>query len=304
VGVCVVGVGNPYKGCCFCGFVVVIRKLSPTGPVDPRELGIESLPYVGVIGGSGLYEAGFFDEFFEVQLHTPYGLPSDNVVVGRLGGEWVAFLPRHGRGHRYPPHRVPYRANVWALWALGVRVVVGVSAVGSLREDFAPGDFVVPDQFIDMTRGREYTFYDGPRVCHVQIGLEPFNEELRRLLIESASRFNRTHGGGCYVCIEGPRFSTRAESRVWRDVFGCDIIGMTLVPEINLVRELGMCYALLALVTDYDVWVPHQPVTAELVERVMGEKLDLARKVLVDVIPSIPKNLHERCGEVLRNACV
>jgi methylthioadenosine phosphorylase (EC 2.4.2.28) len=155
-----------------------------------------------------------------------------------------------------------------------------------------------------MTRGREYTFYDGPRVCHVQIGLEPFTEELRRLLIESASRFNRTHGGGCYVCIEGPRFSTRAESRVWRDVFGCDIIGMTLVPEINLVRELGMCYALLALVTDYDVWVPHQPVTAELVERVMGEKLDLARRVLVDVIPRIPKNLHERCGEVLRNACV
>lgn len=284
--------------------MVVVRKLEVNKPIEPKDLGIDVLPYVGVIGGSGLYEAGFFSDYFEVQLHTPYGLPSDNVVIGRVGSDWVAFLPRHGRGHRYPPHRIPYRANAWALWALGVRVVISVSAVGSLRQDFAPGDFVIPDQFIDMTRGREYTFFDGPRTCHVQIGLEPFTEEVRRLLFEEAGRVNKTHFGGCYVCIEGPRFSTKAESRVWRDVYGCDIIGMTLVPEINLIRELGMCYALLALVTDYDVWVPHEPVTAELVERVMGERLDLARKVLTNVIPRVPRDLHVKCGEVLKNACV
>ena len=288
------------------GFTVVeVRKLTVTrAPVDPRELGLDALPYVGVIGGSGLYEAGFFSEYFEVQLHTPYGLPSDNVVIGRVGNEWVAFLPRHGRGHRYPPHRIPYRANVWALWALGVKVVISVSAVGSLRQDFAPGDFVIPDQFFDATKGREYTFFDGPRTCHVQIGLEPFNPVINQLLFEEASRVNRTHLGGCYVCIEGPRFSTKAESRVWRDVYGCDIIGMTLVPEINLVRELGMCYSLLALVTDYDVWVPHQPVTAELVERVMNEKLELARRVLLNVVPRMPRDVHVKCEEVLKNACV
>ncbi|MDT7903392.1 MAG: S-methyl-5'-thioadenosine phosphorylase [Caldivirga sp.] len=275
-----------------------------SGEVSEGELGGVGKPYVAVIGGSGLYDPGIFEEPVEVQIHTPYGLPSDNIVVGRVRGEWVAFLPRHGRGHRYPPHKIPYRANIWALRALGVRVILSISAVGSLRQDYAPGDFVVPDQFVDMTKGREYTFYDGPRVCHVQIGLEPFNNDLRRLIIETASKYNRTHDSGCYVCIEGPRFSTKAESRIWRDVYGCDIIGMTLVPEVNLARELGMCYALLAVVTDYDIWVPHQPVTAELVERIMGEKLDLAKRVMTEVIPRIPKDIHVKCQEALKDACI
>ncbi|WP_069806824.1 S-methyl-5'-thioadenosine phosphorylase [Vulcanisaeta thermophila] len=273
-------------------------------PLKPTDLGIEELPFIGVIGGSGLYEAGLFSEYFEVQMHTPYGMPSDNIVIGRLGKQWVAFLPRHGRGHKYPPHRIPYRANIWSLWALGVKAIISVSAVGSLRQDFAPGDFVIPDQFFDATKNREYTFFDGPRTCHIQIGLEPFSSEINQVLYEEASKVNRTHLGGCYICIEGPRFSTKAESRVWRDVYGCDIIGMTLVPEINLARELGMCYSLLALITDYDIWVPHQPVTAELVEKVMTEKLDLARKVLANAIPRIPRDVTKKCEETLKNACV
>jgi len=284
----------------------LVKLSSPTesvGTVTEKELGIDSLPYVGIIGGSGLYDPGILGESVEVQIHTPYGAPSDNVILGKLGNEWVAFLPRHGRGHKYPPHRIPYRANIWALRTLGVRVIIAVSAVGSLRRDYEPGDFVVPNQFVDMTKGREYTFYDGPRVCHIP-GVDPFNEELRKILVEEGGKVNRTHDGGCYVCIEGPRFSTMAESRIWRDVYGCDIIGMTLVPEINLARELGMCYALLAIVTDYDIWVPHQPVTAELVERMMREKIDLARKVLIRAIPRVPKNIHLKCEEPLRTSCI
>jgi len=273
-------------------------------PVSAGDLGVDKLPEVAIIGGSGLYDPGIFESPIEVQMHTPYGLPSDNVIVGKVGGRWVAFLPRHGRGHKYPPHRIPYRANIYALHALGVKHVIAVSAVGSLRQDYAPGDFVVPDQFVDMTKSREYTFYDGPRTCHIQIGLEPFTEELRKILMETASKYNKVHTAGCYVCIEGPRFSTKAESRIWRDVYGCDIIGMTLVPEINLARELGMCYALLALVTDYDIWVPHQPVTAEAVEKMMSEKMDIVRRVVAEVVPKIPSGVETKCKAVLENACV
>jgi 5'-methylthioadenosine phosphorylase len=272
-------------------------------PRSPGEIGFDEFPRVGIIGGSGLYDPGVFEDAVEVQIHTPYGFPSDNVVVGRVSGRVVAFLPRHGRGHKYPPHKVPYRANVYALYTLGVRSIISVSAVGSLRPDYAPGDFVIPDQFIDMTRGREYTFYDGPRTCHIQIGLEPFTEEIRAALIETARKYNKTHERGCYVCIEGPRFSTKAESRVWREVFGCDIIGMTLVPEINLARELGMCYGMLALITDYDIWVPHQPVTAEMVERMMAEKMELVRKVIVEAVPKVPPEIP-KCAEILRQACI
>lgn len=279
-----------------------MKLVKATSPDELIKMGVT--PRVGVIGGSGLYDADIFSESIEVQMHTPYGFPSDNLIIGKLLNSWVAFLPRHGRGHKYPPHRIPYRANAWALRSIGVSSVIAVSAVGSLRQDYAPGDFVVPDQFVDMTKSREYTFFDGPRVCHPQIGVEPFNNELRRLLIESASKYNKVHDGGCYVCIEGPRFSTRAESRIWRDVYGCDIIGMTLVPEINLVREMGMCYALLALVTDYDIWVPHQPVTADIVEKTMGEKLGLAKKVLMEVIPRIPESLGEKCSKEMENACI
>jgi len=209
--------------------VNVVKLTHP--PKTPQEIGVDEFPTLGIIGGSGLYDPGIFENAVEVQIHTPYGPPSDNVIVGRVSGRVVAFLPRHGRGHKYPPHKIPYRANIYALHALGVKSIVAVSAVGSLRPDYAPGDFVVPDQFVDMTKGREYTFYDGPRTCHVSIGLEPFTQEIRQVLIETARKYNKTHDGGCYVCIEGPRFSTKAESRIWREVFGCDIIGMTLADK-------------------------------------------------------------------------
>ncbi|BAN90653.1 S-methyl-5'-thioadenosine phosphorylase [Aeropyrum camini] len=252
---------------------------------------------VGVIGGSGLYDPGIVENPVEVKVSTPYGNPSDFIVVGDVAGVKVAFLPRHGRGHRIPPHAINYRANIWALKALGVKWVISVSAVGSLREDYRPGDFVVPDQFIDMTKNRRhYTFYDGPVTVHVSMA-DPFCEDLRQRLIESGRRLGYTvHEKGTYVCIEGPRFSTRAESRVWKDVFKADIIGMTLVPEVNLACEAQLCYATLAMVTDYDVWAD-RPVTAEEVERVMISNVERARRMLYDVIPKLKGEPEaERCS--------
>ena len=243
---------------------------------------------IGIIGGSGLYDPGVFEDAREVKVYTPYGEPSDNIVVGVVRGRKVAFLPRHGKGHRIPPHNVNYRANIWALKSLGVKWVISVSAVGSLQEHIKPGDLVVPDQFIDMTKRREYTFFDGSVVAHVSMA-EPFCEQLRRLLIDTAKRLGYpVHEQGTYICIEGPRFSTKAESRIWKEVFKADIIGMTLVPEVNLACEAQLCYATLALVTDYDVWA-ERPVTAEEVVRVMKENTEKAKKILYEVIPHIPE---------------
>ncbi len=243
---------------------------------------------IGVIGGSGLYDPGIVENAREVKVYTPFGEPSDAIIVGEVRGRRVAFLPRHGRGHRIPPHRVNYRANIWALKALGVRWVISVSAVGSLREDYRPGDLVVPDQFIDMTKKREYTFFEGPVVAHVSMA-DPFCEHLRRELIEAGRRLGyRIHDRGTYVCIEGPRFSTRAESRIWKDVFKADIIGMTLVPEVNLACEAQLCYATLAMITDYDVWA-ERPVTAEEVIRIMSENVEKAKRILYEVIPRLPE---------------
>jgi 5'-methylthioadenosine phosphorylase len=259
---------------------------------------------IGVIGGSGLYDPGFIEEPREVSIYTPYGLPSDFITVGKMRGKNVAFLPRHGRGHRIPPHKINYRANIWALKSLGVKWIIAVSAVGSLRTDFAPGDFVVPDQFIDMTKGREYTFFDGPRVAHVSMA-HPFCDHLRNILVSAAEKRGvKVHGKGTYVCIEGPRFSTIAESKVWKDVYKADIIGMTLVPEVNLACEAQICYATLAMVTDYDVWA-EKPVTAEEVERVMTTNIENAKKVLyeaLEMIPSEPKESECSCCRSLDTA--
>ena len=255
----------------------------PAGTIVRPE-GVKA--HVGIIGGSGLYDPGIVEDPVEVRVYTPYGEPSDFIVVGRVKGVPVAFLPRHGRGHRIPPHRINYRANIWALKSLGVKWVISVSAVGSLREDYRPGDFVVPDQFIDMTKGRQYTFFDGPVTVHVSMA-DPFCEDLRGRLVEAARGLGYpVHDRGTYVCIEGPRFSTRAESRVWKEVFKADIIGMTLVPEVNLACEAQLCYATLAMVTDYDVWA-ERPVTAEEVERIMKQNVARAREILYRVIPGL-----------------
>ncbi|PUA32408.1 MAG: methylthioadenosine phosphorylase [Zestosphaera tikiterensis] len=261
---------------------------------------------VGLIGGSGLYDPGMFEEVKEFKIYTPYGLPSDNVFVGFYKGRRVAFIPRHGRGHKIPPHRINFRANIWALKSLGVKWVVAVSAVGSLREDYMPGDIVIPDQFIDMTKGRVYTFFDGPTVAHVSMA-DPFCPTLRALVADVAKSLNiKHHVRGTYVCIEGPRFSTRAESRVWKEVFKADVVGMTLVPEVNLAREAELHYATIALVTDYDVWA-EKPVTAEEVSKVMAENVEKAKRILAELIPKIPKpedKVECACERSLKDALV
>lgn len=263
---------------------------------------------IAVIGGSGVYDLPGLSDIVEYKVHTPYGAPSDNIIVGTLRGRRVAFLPRHGRGHKYPPHRVNYRANIWALKSLGVKWLIAVSAVGSLREDYGPGDFVLPDQFIDMTKGvRPFTFFEGGRVAHISMA-DPFCEHLREVIRLAASEFPeiRLHDRGTYVCIEGPRFSTRAESRVWKEVFRADIIGMTLVPEINLACEAEMCYATIAMVTDYDVWA-ERPVTAEEVMKTMSSNVDKVKKLLPRIIELLPEEPDERkcsCCRCLETALV
>ncbi len=263
---------------------------------------------IGVIGGSGLYSIDGLEKIDEIKVYTPYGEPSDKIVIGRLRSRKIAFLPRHGRGHRIPPHRVNYRANIWALKALGAKWIISFSAVGSLREDYRPGDFVVPDQFIDMTKGaRPMTFFEGGVVAHVSMA-DPFCEHLRRIIIEAAKDAPeiRLHERGTYICIEGPRFSTRAESNIWKNVFQADIIGMTLVPEVVLACEAELCYATIAMITDYDVWA-EKPVTADEVLRVMRENTEKAKRLLPKIIEKIPENPDERycsCCRALENAVI
>ncbi|MEM1639200.1 MAG: S-methyl-5'-thioadenosine phosphorylase [Desulfurococcaceae archaeon] len=261
---------------------------------------------IGIIGGSGLYELPGIEKIRELKVYTPYGMPSDNIIVGELNNKKVAFLARHGRGHKLPPHRVNYRANIWALKTLGAKWIISVSAVGSLREDYAPGDFVVPDQFIDMTKGiRAHTFFEGGVVAHVSMA-DPFCEHLRKIIIEAARSIPdiKLHTKGTYICIEGPRFSTRAESRVWKEVFKADIIGMTLVPEVNLACEAQLCYATIAMITDYDVWA-EKPVTAEEVVKTMNENVVKVKKLLpriIELIPSEPDEKQCSCCKSLETA--
>lgn len=255
---------------------------------------------IGIIGGSGLYSPDFLEDVQEVKVYTPYGAPSSDIMIGFVKGVKVAFLPRHGRKHSIPPHMINYRANIWALKELGVERLISVSAVGSLREDYKPGDFVCTDQFIDMTKSRIYTFYDGPRVAHVSMA-DPFCPELSQLCIKAAKELGISiHERGTYICIEGPRFSTRAESKLWRQ-FGADVVGMTLVPEVNLAREARMCFLNIAMVTDYDVWA-EKPVTAQEVTRVMAENTEKVRKLLVELIPTIPEKRSCQCAHYMDEA--
>src|SRR5688572_11907515 len=212
-------------------------------------------PTLGVIGGSGLYELPGLERVERVTLDTPFGAPSDAFVVGHLGGQRLAFLPRHGRGHRLLPSELPFRANLFGMKTLGAEWVLAVSAVGSLREEIAPGHVVVPDQFIDRTRGRqaESTFFGRGVVAHVAFA-DPFCPSLSRVLGEAAREAGATvHQGGTYVCMEGPLFSTRAESHLYRS-WGAHVIGMTNLQEAKLAREAELCFATLALATDYDCW--------------------------------------------------
>ena len=257
---------------------------------------------IGIIGGTGVYDSGLFSDKKEIKIHTPYGEPSDQIIVGEYAGRKVAFLPRHGRGHRIPPHKINARANIWALKELGVKRIIAPSAVGSLQEGYKPGHIALPDQFIDFTKGREYTFYDGGQVAHVSMA-DPFCPELRVITAGVIRKLDFPfRDAATYVCVEGPRFSTRAESKFFRDFMKADIIGMTLVPECTLAREAEICYLSIATVTDYDVW-SDMPVSSKEVIETLHKNVEKTKKLLAELIPSIPADRAKCvCGRALEGS--
>ena len=257
---------------------------------------------IGVIGGSGLYELEGLEERREVRLATPFGEPSDAFLTGRLGRARVVFLPRHGRGHRISPTEINARANIWGMKALGVTRILSVSAVGSLREDIAPGDFVVVDQFFDRTRHRPDTFFGGGVVAHVLFA-DPTCAELRTLLVACARELSlRVHEGGTYLNMEGPQFSTRAESRVYRSL-GADVIGMTNLQEARLAREAELCYATIAMATDYDCWHSGQgDVSVAAILEVMARNVQHARSLIRTAVARFEPERRCPCQDALRYA--
>jgi 5'-methylthioadenosine phosphorylase len=255
-----------------------------------------------VIGGSGFYALEDLVDVEEVRPDTPFGPPSDTIVIGALGGMRVAFLPRHGRGHRILPSELPSRANIYALKTLGVEFVIGVGAVGSLREEIAPMHLVVPDQIIDRTAGRPGTFFGDGLAVHVPFA-EPFCPTLRHALYEAPTQAGATvHDGGTLVVMEGPAFSTRAESALYR-AWGASLIGMTALPEAKLAREAEMCYAILACTTDYDCWhESYASVTAEMIIRNLTQSVAAARQAVGLALGRLPDHRDCPCGSALRDA--
>lgn len=261
-------------------------------------------PKIAFIGGSGLYDIDGMENRQELTVETPFGDPSDAVVVGEINGVEAAFLPRHGRGHRFSPTEIPVKANIYALKSLGVERVVSVSAVGSLKEHIKPLDLVVPDQIIDRTRRRSDTFFGDGIVAHVGFA-DPFCNELRRIAFESASLEDvDCHDGGTYLVIEGPQFSTRAESAVYRS-WGASVIGMTALPEAKLAREAELCYTTLAFVTDYDVWHDtEEEVTVEMVIQNLTHNVATAQGIIRRMLAEIPDNRTCGCESALKNAVI
>ena len=259
---------------------------------------------IGVIGGSGLYEMDGLTEIEEVRMKTPFGEPSDAIIIGNLEGRRVAFLPRHGKGHRISPTELPVRANIYALKSLGVERIISVSAVGSLKDDVHPLDLVIPDQLIDRTKNRVNTFFGNGLVAHVGFA-EPFCPVLSHILYEKASNTGATvHNEGTYIVMEGPLFSTRAESLLYRS-WGASIIGMTASPEAKLAREAEICYATLACVTDYDCW--HETceiVTIDMVVENLKRNTEIAKKILKMVVTQIPEKRECQCATALKDAII
>ena len=252
---------------------------------------------LGVIGGSGLYAMPGLTDLVERHVHTPFGDPSDVIVVGSLRGKRVAFLPRHGRGHRLNPSEVPYRANLYAMKALGIQRVVSVSACGSLREHIQPRDIVVPDQLVDFTKGkRALSFFDGGMVAHASLA-QPYSTALSAALAQAVrDAGGSVHAGGTFITIEGPRFSTKAESAIFRS-WGCDIVGMTASPEAALAREAEIDFAVMAHVTDYDVWhAEEEPVTVEIVVERLFANLAIAQQAILNLLPIVETLPHETDG--------
>jgi 5'-methylthioadenosine phosphorylase len=259
---------------------------------------------IGIIGGSGLYEMEGVGDVTELALETPFGSPSDHLMLGTLEGQRVAFLPRHARGHRLLPGELNYQANIFAMKKLGVSWILSVSAVGSLKEKYAPLHMVVPDQFVDRTTQRKATFFGRGLVAHVAFA-NPFCKHVSRVLAEACREAGATcHSGGAYVCIEGPQFSTRAESELYRS-WGMDVIGMTNLQEARLAREAEICYATLAMVTDYDCWHPdHDSVTAEQIIANLVKNAAAAKAVLRAALRRMPTPRDCECASALELALV
>ncbi|MFB5612800.1 MAG: S-methyl-5'-thioadenosine phosphorylase [Nitrosarchaeum sp.] len=255
---------------------------------------------IGIFGGTGIYDSGILENTQEITIDTPFGKPSDSITIGIFKGRKIAFLPRHGKKHTIPPHMINYKANIWAFKELGITRIIAPSAVGSLKEEIEPGHFALPTQFLDFTKSRKGSFSDNGRVIHISVA-EPFCPELQTSILKVAKDQNHhIHNNCTYVCIEGPRFSTKAESKFYRST-GADIIGMTLVPECQLAREAQMCYASISTVTDYDVWA-EKPVTAKEVLETLSKNVERTKKVLTDLINQIPKTRNCSCAKALEEA--
>lgn len=259
---------------------------------------------LAVIGGSGVYDLEALTDVEERHVPTPFGDPSDTILIGTLSGKRIAFLPRHGRGHRLTPSEVPYRANIWALKSLGVERILSISACGSMKEAYAPRHIVIPDQIYDQTKKRDYTFFGEGLVAHLAFA-EPFCPHLSELLYQAVVRAGGVvHRGGTFLVIEGPRFSTRGESSIYRS-WGVDIIGMTAVPEAQLAREAEMCYATMAHVTDYDVWHEEEEAVSVqmLIDNLMANAA-LSKQTIAELAPLLPDERLCDCGQALATAVI
>jgi len=259
---------------------------------------------IGVIGGTGLENIEGMADIEEVDITTPFGKPSDTIIIGRLEGVGIAFLPRHGRGHRISPTELPARANIYALKSLGVEHIIAINSAGSFKKEIKPGDLLIPDQLIDRTRNRVNSFFGEGIVAHIAFA-EPFCPVLSQILYESAKEAGASvHPRGTFVVMEGPAFSTRAESRLYRS-WGADIIGMTALPEAKLAREAEICYAIIGCVTDYDSWWERgEPVTVEIILNIQHKNVDTAKKIIKLAVSRIPEKRHCGCATALEAAIV
>ena len=264
---------------------------------------MEEKAQIGIFGGSGFYS--LFDNAEEVEMDTPFGKPSDKITIGEIAGRKVAFLPRHGRGHKFAPHTIPYKANLWAFKELGVEKIIAPTAAGSLQPNIKPGEFVVCDQFVDRTYGRPASYYDGPQILHVSCA-DPYCSEMRKLAIDSCRRLQiPVHEKGTVVVIEGPRFSTKAESQ-WYQQSGFEVINMTQYPEAALARELAMCYANISLITDFDAGLVGcdgiKAVDAKDVVDVFNKNISKVKELILEMVKNIPEERVCECKNSLTNA--
>jgi len=259
---------------------------------------------IGVIGGTGLYDIEGLTDIEEVNIDTPFGKPSDAIIIGKLEGVEVAFLPRHGRGHRISPTELPVRANIYALKSLGVEHIIAVSSAGSFKQEVKPGDLVIPDQIIDRTRGRISTFFGEGIVAHIAFA-EPFCPVLSQILYQAAREAGASvHPKGTFVVMEGPAFSTRAESRLYRS-WGADLIGMTALPEAKLAREAEICYAIIGCATDYDSWMERsEPVTIDAILSVQRHNIDTAKAIIKMAVSRVPEKRECGCATAMAGAIV